>query len=224
MSDESTKAETPKNEPATTQKEFSDSSTPKKSGGSKVWIIVLLVVLALCCLASLVGGGIWTIGYLGSQSNKSSVVNEPMENETTQPGDSNGSTSDSSNDSSGQGEDLLNDFFATGSDFEVRVDDVNRNGDDVEISLSVKNNSSDSQTFSTLIYLSLVSDTNSDGYMQDFLTPLYREEGAQLDAEIPAGETDRGVVVYKITDNPNSLTLRVSEGLFSGEYVSIPIM
>lgn len=228
MSDESKNVDSSPSTVVEPSKEVSNPSTPKKSG-SKVWIIVLVVVLALCCLASLVGGGIWTLGYLGSQASKATVdslgqTNESWDNQPDNTVDSNdlgGENSDGTNDS---GIDSLEDFFSMGSDFVVRVDDVNQNGDDVEISLSIKNNSGSTQTFSTLLYLSLVSDTNADGYIQDFLSPLYQQDGAQLDGEIAAGATDRGVVVYKVTDNPRSLTLKVSQGLFSGEYVSIPIM
>lgn len=230
MSDESKSTET-KSEtkpasttatPAETTKTTTTTTTTKS--GNKGLMIALLIILLLCCLASLIGGGFGLMNYLGTQN---SGTTDTTNGSTTNNGSTGTDGTDGSDGTDGTTPpptDDEGDFIDVGGGFEVRVDSVRENGDDVEVSMSIKNTSSDPQTFSTLLYLSLVSDTNPEGYVQNFFSARYQEDGAQLDGEIGGGEIDQGIVVYRVNDNPATLTLNVSEGLLSDSFVEIPIL
>lgn len=201
------------------------TSPVQKKGSNKGLIIAVVIILVLCCIGSVVAAGVYLVGSGLSifSTVQQGGTNEPDES-LDQSTDGQSGFGDQGDGSDSDGETEFNDeFFSFGDNFDARVDSVRQNGDNYEIEMSIKNNASTEQPFSTILYLSLVSETNPDGYSQDFFSPRYYDDGAQLDGNIEAGQVKRGVIVFNVDDNPSTLTLRLTKGLFSSEYVEFRI-
>lgn len=201
------------------------TSPVQKKGSNKGLIIAVVIILVLCCIGSVVAAGVYLVG------SGLSIFSTVQQGGTNEPDESldqstDGNSSSNGSDSPGGTSEEYNfgeDFTSLTDTFDVKVDNIRQNGDDYEIDMSIRNTSSNDQPFSTILYLSLVSETNPDGYSQNFFSERYFEEGAQLDGTIPAGELKRGVIVFSVDDNPSSLKLRVTKGLFSQEYLEFRI-
>lgn len=203
------------------------TSPVQQKGSNKGLIIAIIIILVLCCIGSLVAAGVYIVG--SGFSIFSSTVQENTNNpdeDFDQSTDGQSGFEDQGNGSdadSGDETQFNDEFFSFGDNFDARVDSVRQSGENYEIEMSIKNNASTEQPFSTILYLSLVSERNPDGYSQDFFSPRYYDDGAQLDGNIGAGEVKRGVIVFNVDDNPSTLTLRLTKGLFSSEYVEFKI-
>lgn len=194
------------------------SSAPvQKKSNNKVIIIVVVVLLVLCCICSLVGAAVYYLNDVNTRNANQTIENgtNPNPNTPTNP-------STPTNPTNPQ-QDRGGSFTDLDGSFDVRIDDVIKNGEDYEIEMSVKNTSDEAQTFSTILFLQVLSELNEDGYSQNFFSARYRDEEAQLDGEIAPGATKSGVVVYTVDDGASDVYLRVSEGLFSDSYVDFDL-
>ncbi len=196
----------------------------KKGGNKALWIILAIVgLLVICCLGAL---AIWYFFFRTAADTITNFANEfPYTltttggSDSTTGGNNNSTTGGNDNSTTGGLGDLFGGLQAEGR-FSVDVVSVEQDGNDAVITLDVRNNGSDSTTFSTILFLSLV-DEDGNTLSQDFFYPI--DEALRLDREIGAGETFRGKIAFYVEGNPSRLTLEVRDSLFDENPLKIEL-
>ena len=200
------KADKPSSSTTTTKVE-------KKGSNKMLWIILGIVALIIICCLVVVG--IWYFFVNRAADTLNNLADNFPVTTTTGGNNNGGSTSDNgsttgSDDSSSTGDSTFGGFLGDGR-FDESIGDVQDDANDLIITMDVKNNGSDSTTFSTLLFLSLV-DEDGNTMSQDFFYSI--DEDQRLDREIAGGETFRGKIAFYIEGNPSNLTLEVRDSLF----------
>lgn len=182
------------------------SATPQGNSNKTLFIVlgIIFAIIACCCAVFAI---VWFSGasFLNNTANLIQEEWRESLNEST----TGGLSGDVNNDDTYYN-DSFEDFFATGLQAELK--NVAYEGNNLVITLDVKNNSNTETTFSTILYLTLV-DGSGRTYSQNL---LYSVDSSQmLDKSVLPGQTITGKVAYIVNDNPANLTLEVKESIFS---------
>ncbi len=177
----------------------------KKGSNKMLWIILGIVALIIICCLVVVG--IWYFFVNRAADTLNNLADNFPNTTTTTGGNNNNGSTGSNNNGSSTGDTNNN----TGGRFGVNIVDVRQDANDLVITMDIKNNGSDSTTFSTLLFLSLV-DEEGNTMSQNFFYSL--DENERLDKVIEGGQTIRGRIAYYIDGNPSNLTLEVRDNLF----------
>jgi len=201
------------------------ASMQKSSGSSRNLLIIgaILLFLCICCVIPLICLATGSLSSVTDSINRAAdrqVINNITVPENNTPGATTPGTTPPAGGSTlpTGGTDIGT--SKTVDDWTVTLGSATKSGSSYILDLSVRNNSGESQTFSTILQTTLKSSSNSD-YSQDFF--FDRGGKAQLDGSVAARAVKQGVMAFRVDDNPSDLTLVVSGGLLSDSKVEFKI-
>lgn len=190
------------------EKTTSNKKTERKSssGTTAVVIVLLGIFLIICCCLLACAGVMFSFVFAAAEESETSTGTEvtpfPEENPTITNAD-------------------IGDTEVVG-DWRVTLEDVDIESgtwaDTYVVELTIENLSNSDNSFSTFSQLELVGD-NGEIYFRDYGYIVNRP----LNGFVEAGESKKGEIAYSVDDNPDQITLEVSDSIFATEVISFRI-
>ena len=194
---------------------------PKKKGRLWLWLgLGLAIIVILCVAASAI------TSHSATSSNSSNTTSNTNTTNTTS---SNSSKSSSSSSNSSNSSHYKIGQPATQGDWQVSVTNVSTSmGDDIDqpksgdqfllVQVSVKNNSSKSQTVSSIDMFTL-RDSNGQGYNETVTT----QSTSSPDGSVDTGGKIAGTIAYEVPANVKSFELKFTGDLLSSDSVTFDL-